>query len=68
MNRQHQFHFTRQPHARARAVALTQQQNQQRITMLVGYSLASAIIVLSMAYLPFLTGCILTNLNIVPTH
>ncbi len=36
--------------------------------MMVVYGLASAIIVLWMAYLPTLAGNILTQLNIVPTH
>ena len=36
--------------------------------MMVVYALVSAIIVLWMAYLPTLTGSILTILNIVPTH
>ena len=36
--------------------------------MMVVYALASAIIVLWMAYLPTLMGSILTILNIVPTH
>ena len=68
MNRQQQLHFMRRPYAHARAVAQTQEKHQQKITMMVAYSLASAIIVLSMAYLPILMDSILTNLNIVPTH
>jgi hypothetical protein len=66
MRSQQQLHFMRQPYARARAVA--QVQNQYKITMMVAYALASAIIVLWMAYLPTLTGSILKNLNVVPTH
>ena len=68
MSSQQQFHFMRQPHAHARAVAQVQEQNHHAIIMMVIYALVSAIIVLWMAYLPTLTGSILTNLNIVPTH
>ncbi len=68
MRSEQQFHFMRQPHARARAAAQVQEQNQYKISMMVAYALASAIIVLWMAYLLTLTGGILTNLNIVPTH
>ena len=68
MNGQQQLHFMRQPYVHARAVAQMQEKDQQKITIMVAYSLASAIIVLCMAYLPTLTGSILTNLNIVPTH
>jgi hypothetical protein len=63
-----QLHYTRRQYAHARAVDQVQEQNQHKITMMVLYALASAIIVLWMAYLPTLTGSILTILNIVPTH
>ena len=70
MRSQQHLHFTRQPHAHARAVAQVQEQNQHKIIiiMMVAYALASAIIILWMAYMPTLTGGILTNLNTVPTH
>lgn len=68
MRRQQQFHSMRQPYAHARAVAQVQEQNQHKITMMIAYALLSAIIVLWLAYLPTLTGSILTNLHIVPTH
>lgn len=68
MSRQQQLHFMRQPYVRARAVAQVQEQNQHKITMMIAYALLSAIIVLWLAYLPTLTGSILTNLHIVPTH
>jgi len=68
MSSQQQLHFMRQPNAHARAVALGQEQNQRKIAMVVVYALVSAIIVLWMAYLPTLTGSILTILNVVPTH
>ena len=68
MSSQQQLHFMRQPHAHARAVAQVKEQNHHAITMMVAYALVSAIIVLWMAYLPTLTGSILTILNIVPTH
>jgi hypothetical protein len=68
MSSQQQRHCTRRQYAHARAVAQVQEQNQHKITMVVVYALASAIIVLWMAYLPTLTGSILTNLNILPTH
>jgi hypothetical protein len=68
MSSQQQLHFTRQPHARARAVAQVQEQNQHKITMMVAFALASAIIALWMAYLPTLTGSIPTNLNILPQY
>ena len=68
MRSQQQLRFMRQPYAHACAVVQVQEQNQHKIIMMVAYALASAIIVLWMAYLPTLTGNILTNLNIVPTH
>ena len=68
MNRQQQLHFMRPPYAHARAALQVQEQNQHKITMMVTYALLSAIIVLWMAYLPTVTGSILTSLNIVPTH
>jgi hypothetical protein len=68
MNRQQQLHFMRRPYANARAVAQVQEQNQHKITMMIVYALLTGIIVLWMAYLPGLTGSILTNLNILPTH
>jgi predicted PurR-regulated permease PerM len=68
MSSQQQLHFMRQPYAHARAVVLGQEQNQRKIAMMIVYALVSAIIVLWMAYLPTLTGSILTNLNIVPTY
>jgi hypothetical protein len=68
MNRQQQLHFMHQPYVHARAVVQVQENDQQKITMMVAYSLASAIIVLCIAYLPTVMGSILTNLNIVPTH
>ena len=68
MSRQQQLHFMRQPYAHARAVAQVQEQHQHKITLMIAYALLSAIIVLWMAYLPTLTGSILTNLNILPTH
>ena len=70
MRSQQHLHFTRQPHAHARAVAQVQEQDQHKIIiiMMVAYALASAIIILWMAYMPTLTGGILTNLNTVPTH
>lgn len=68
MNRQQQLHSMRQPYVHARAVAQVQEKDQQKIKMMVAYSLASAIIVLCMSYFPTLTDSILTNLNVVPTH
>ena len=68
MSRQQQLHFMRPPYVRARVVAQVQEQNQHKITMMIAYALLSAIIVLWLAYLPTLTGSILTNLHIVPTH
>jgi hypothetical protein len=68
MRSQQQLHFMRQPRAHARAVAQVQEQNQHKIIMMVAYALASAIIVLWMAYVPTLMRGILINLNIVPTH
>ena len=60
-----QFHSVRQPQAYARAVAQVQKQDQHKIMiiMMVAYALASAIIILWMAYMPTLTGGIT-----VPTH
>ena len=50
--------FHTQPHAHARAVAQVQEQDQHKIIiiMMVAYALASAIIILWMAYMPTLTG------------
>jgi len=39
-----------------------------RVLTASGYMIVSAIIVLSIAYLPTLASTILTTLNIVPTH
>lgn len=39
-----------------------------RVLVASGYMIVSAIVVLSIAYLPVLAGTILTTLNIVPTH
>jgi hypothetical protein len=68
MSSQQQFRCTRRQYAHARAVAQVQGQNHHKISMVVVYALASAIVVLWMAYLPTLMGNILTILNIVPTH
>ena len=68
MSRQQHLYSMRQPYGHARAVARVQEQNQHKITMMIAYALLSAIIVLWLAYLPTLTGSILTNLHIVPTH
>ncbi len=68
MRSQQQFHFLRQPYPHARAVARVQEQDQYKVTMMVAYALASAIIVLWMAYFPSLIGTALTNLNVLPVH
>ena len=41
---------------------------RHRVLVASGYMFVSAIVVLSIAYLPILAGSILTTLNIVPTH
>jgi hypothetical protein len=64
-NRQ-QLPFTHRPRNRARAVAIPQQ--DQRIVQMVVYALASAIIVLWMAYLSSVTGSVLARLGVVPSH
>jgi len=64
-NRQ-QFAWAHRPHPRARAVAVPQQ--DQRIVRMVVYALASAIIVLWMAYLSSVTGSVLTKLGVMPSH
>ena len=66
MGSQQKFRSMRQPYVRACAVAQVQKQNQHKITLMVAYAIASAIIVLWMAYWPTLTSSILNN--IVPTH
>lgn len=64
---QQQLHFGHRPHVRARAVAVPQQEDH-KILLMVAYVLASAIIVLWMAYLPSVTGSILNRLGVVPQH
>ncbi len=66
MRSQQQFH--RQYAPRACAVARVQEQKQHKITMMVAYAIASAIIVLWISYLPTLMGSLMTTLNVVPTH
>ncbi len=39
-----------------------------RVLTASGYMIVSAIVVLSMAYLPTLAGTLLTTLDILPTH
>jgi hypothetical protein len=39
-----------------------------RVVAASGYMIVSAIVVLSMAYLPTLAGTVLTSLDILPTH
>lgn len=68
MSSQQQLHFIRDPYPCARVIAQLQEQKQRKFTIIVVYTLVSAIIVLSMAYLPTLTASILTGLNIVPAH
>lgn len=40
----------------------------QRVLTASGYMIVSAIVVLSMAYLPTLAGTLLATLDILPTH
>jgi len=61
-NEQH-LHLARWPNVRARAVAIPH--DDHKILMIVAYALASAIIVLWMAYRPAVTGSVLTKLNVV---
>lgn len=68
MRSRQQLHSMRQQHAHARAIAQVQGFNRHKVIVTVAYALASAIIVLWMAYLPTLMGGLLTDLNIVPTH
>jgi hypothetical protein len=68
MRSQQHLYSMLQPYTRARAVAQLQEQNQHNIMMIVAYALASAIVVLWMAYLPTLAGSVMTKLNNVPTH
>jgi len=56
----------RRPQAHSRAVAVPR--HEHRIALTVAYVLISAIIVLWLAYLPAITGSILTQLNLVPQH
>jgi hypothetical protein len=60
-----QAYLLHRPPACARALA-TPHENKGNIPLVVGYTLASAIIVLWMTYLPILINTILTKLNIVP--
>ena len=53
-------------HARARAVDVRQENNS--VLLSVVYALASAIIVLWLAYLSSVTGTVLSKLNILPEH
>jgi hypothetical protein len=67
MRSQQHRRFMRQPYSRARAVAQVQEQTQHKM-MIVAYALASAIVVLWMAYPSTLAGSVTTKPNIVPTH
>jgi len=58
----------RQFTGRARAQAMPVEHGDHRILLFVAYALASAIIVMWMAYLPAVTSSFLSNLNIVPSH
>ena len=64
-NEQH-LHLARRPNVRARAVAIPH--DDHKILMIIAYALASAIILLWMAYLPAVTGSVLTKLNVVQQH
>jgi hypothetical protein len=68
MRSKQQLHFICQPYAHARAVAQVQELNRHKVIKMFVFSLASAIIALWMAYFLNVTGSILTNLNIMPTH
>jgi hypothetical protein len=49
-------------------VAVMHSQTYHRFVAASGYMILSAIVVLSMAYLPTLAGTLLTTLDILPTH
>ena len=67
--RSQQLCLLSQPRVHARTAAIhVQEQNQRKIGAMVICTLASAIIVLWIAYLPDLIGSVLTSLNIMPTH
>ena len=68
MRSQQQFRSIRQPYVSACAVVQVQEQTRHKIALMVAYTIASAIIVLWMAYLPILKNNILSNSNIKPTH
>lgn len=59
----HSHHF-----ARARAHAIRSPHHEHHATVTVAYFLASAILVLWMAYLSSVTGTILSGLHILPSH
>ena len=65
MNENHQK-FVGRPQARAHARSMPR--HDHRLLLMVAYVLISAMIVLWLAYLPAVTGSILTGLNLVPQH
>jgi hypothetical protein len=48
--------------------AIMRSETCHRLLTASGYMIISAIVVLSIAYLPVLAGSILTTLDILPTH
>ncbi len=67
MNRNNQqLAFPQQPYVRAVALATTRESH--RILLTVAHALATAIVVLWIAYLPLVTSTIMTQLNVVPRH
>ena len=62
-----QFH-ARRPRAYARARAVDVRHEKEGILTTVLYVVASAIIVLWLAYLSSITGTILSNLHVLPEH
>jgi len=67
MNFDRQFHAGR-PRAYARARAVDVQHESRSALITIAYALASAIIVLWLAYLSSATGAVLSKLNILPEH
>jgi hypothetical protein len=57
-------HVARRHRVQARAISL----RRNAIPVMIAYAVISAVIALWMAYLPFVTGSILSGLNIVPDH
>ncbi len=68
MRRNEQLQFMRHARSQSMAVARPQENFHHKFLVMGAYLIVTAIIALWMAYLPTLTGNILTQLNVLPQH